>query len=114
MKRHSGSQFKFVLVWLVALLPVLAKVQAQALECRWQAALAGHVQVGCRTGDADVQVFIEQRRVQSGELVNADKEHRLELHAFDVLDVEHAHVTFSSPSSSSTTTRAMAGSATST
>ncbi|HCB3197634.1 TPA: hypothetical protein MYU23_004661, partial [Escherichia coli] len=61
-----------------------------------------------------VQVFIEQRRVQSGELVNADKEHRLELHAFDVLDVEHAHVTFSSPSSSSTTTRAMAGSATST
>ena len=32
--------------------------------------------------------------MQCGELVNADKEHRLELQAFDVLDVEYAHVAF--------------------
>ena len=32
--------------------------------------------------------------MQCGELVNAHEEHRFELQAFDVLDVEHAHVAF--------------------
>lgn len=59
----SGSQFKFVLVWSVALLPILAKVRAQTFDGGWQGALAGHAQVGSRAGGADVQVFVEQRRV---------------------------------------------------
>jgi len=55
--------------------------------------LAGHAQVSGRPCNAYVQIFVEQSRVQRGKLVNANEEHRFELQALNVLNIEHKHIT---------------------